>query len=71
LFYKGRNDQPVALCIALTETDATSALRFYNDSGVSYYGRGEDKRVFVVVGPSKNPALRTIADAMPGLFKPS
>lgn len=71
LIYTGRDGAAVALCVALTEHDASFPLMQQRDEGLSLFGTGMGRHVFVVVGPSANPALRDLAAAMPGLLKRS
>lgn len=68
LMYTGKDGIPVALCIALIAGDATSALQRHDDADTVLFGSGQGHYAFVLVGPSANPALRDLADAMPGLL---
>lgn len=71
LMYTGKDGQPVALCIALSEGDASSPLLRQDEEGMTLFGLGAGNHVFVVVGPSSNKSLRSIAETMPGLLKQS
>ncbi len=69
LMYTDKAGSPVALCIALTEFDATSPVQRYEDDALTLFGQGIGRHVFIVVGPKDSPVLAPIADAMPGLLK--
>jgi len=69
LMYTGKDGAAVALCIALTATDASSSLVRREDDGLKLFGKGAGHHVFVVVGPSGNNALQPIAEAIQGLLQ--
>ena len=71
LMYTGKDGVPVALCIALTEGNASSPLQRRDEAGFALYGSGEGHHVFIVVGSPANPSLRAVAEAMPGMLKGS
>lgn len=71
LMYTGKDGAAVALCIALTDGDASSSLQRQEGDGMTLFGKGEGHHVFVVVGPVGNPSLRAVAEAMPGLLRQS
>jgi anti-sigma factor RsiW len=65
LMYTGKDGGVVALCIALTSTDASSGLQQREDDDLTTFGKGAGHHVFVVVGASSNSSLRAIAESMP------
>jgi anti-sigma factor RsiW len=68
LMYSGKDGAVVAVCIALTSADASSQMQRQDDDGLTIFGKGVGRHVFVVVGPSSNSNLRAIADSMPESF---
>ena len=71
LMYRGKDGVVVALCIALTEADASSPLQRRDEAGLALYGSGIGHHVFVVAGSPANPSLRALAEALPALLKGS
>ncbi len=68
LMYTEQNGSVIALCIVPATEDMTAIAHRATDGGVLLLGRGHGHQVLIVVGPSNNPFLDRIADALPALL---
>ena len=71
LMYTSLKGERIALCVGLLAGELSTPIQAVTENGLQLYGQARGRHVFVVVGPSDEPGLNSLATQLPDLLKRS